>query len=301
MGSKPPQTAEWCRIMDVISVTTVFNLIEQMKASSGKVITHCTMTSAVPLETGVNTRTPMGAVQQKRQRWRENQEHTRKQWVHQEQTTTLYNMLKRSSESDHKFTKGESQRDRVDDITESNKKKLENDIGNNERKSFQLAIRNRRNWANTLDDDLEGAKQSSREKALLYPQQPKQPPPKSIGTKSREQSRDKYGKVPIKTKAGNDPYSRQESPPNINSLQTNATAPMQLHNATQRAGDNVTSSSSSSRRSRSGYRQHDAGREQAGITWRYSGYANTAWRYSGQQGDAAEMEDAVYLQDEELP
>ena len=305
MGLKPPQTAEWCRIMDVISVTAVFELKELLESTPKTITTHYVMRSAVPFEAAINTKIPMGSIKQRRQRWRENQAngipialHNRTQWMHNPQSTILYKMLQHSSKSDHKFTKGESQKDRVDEITESNKMKLEKDIDNKERKSFQLAIKNKHNWVNTLDDDLEGAKQSSREKALLYPQQPTQPPPKSIGAKSREQSREKYGKAPMKPKAGSDPYSHQESPPNTQSLQTNAITPMQRHNATQRAGDNVISSSSS-RRSRSGHRQHDAGR--AGATWRYAGYEDTAWRYSGQQEDAAEMEDAVYLQDEELP
>ena len=102
-------------------------------------------------------------------------------------------------------------------------------------------------------------------------------------------------KASSKSKVTNNPYGHQELLPNTQRLQTNATTPMQLHNATQRAGDNVTSSSSTGR-SRSGYRHRDDAREQAGATWRDSG--DTAWRHSGQQGEAtAEREDAVDLQE----
>ena len=212
-------------------------------------------------------------------------------------------MLKQSSKSDHTFTEGIRQKERVDEITITNREKLENDMNDKERKSFQLVIKNRPNKRNTLDEDLEGAKQASRERKLLYPHQPTQPPPKSIGTKSREQSREKYGKAPSTPKAGINPYGHQELTPNIQNLQSNATTPMQTCNATQRAGDNVTNSSIE--RSRAGTQRWsieksawiyendaaEAARQQA------SDNIGAARRYSGQSDDQMEAaeknEDAV--------
>ena len=113
---EPPQTAEWCRIMDVISVTAVYDLLELGETASTTITTHC-MSASVPLETVMNTKAPMSAIKRKRHQWRENQTHSQKQWVLNTHSTVLYSMLSLSSESKITFEKGQKQQDRNDKLS----------------------------------------------------------------------------------------------------------------------------------------------------------------------------------------
>ena len=80
LSMRPPQSAEYCRIMDVISVTPVCDLLELDKTAAGTTSAHC-VSASVPLETVMNMRVPMSERKRKQQQWRENQTNTQKRWV----------------------------------------------------------------------------------------------------------------------------------------------------------------------------------------------------------------------------
>ena len=82
-------------------------------------------------------------------------------------STTLHAMLSKSSEFTMVFEEGRNQINRDNEITRNHREKVEEAMEERERQSIRSVILNQN--SDTLEADLEGAKQATKERTYLHP------------------------------------------------------------------------------------------------------------------------------------